>query len=44
MGDAIRDALELFVDLIGIFVRILAILLKNTEKREQEKRRPNKRR
>lgn len=40
--DSIRAALELFVDFIGLFVRLLIILARNAEKkddREKETRR-----
>jgi len=42
--DVVRHTLDLFVDLIGIFVRILYILIKNSEEKENERRRRNNRR
>ena len=33
--DHIRAALDLFVDFFAVFVRILVILLKNSERREE---------
>lgn len=37
--DVVRHTLDLFVDLIGIFVRILSILIKNSEEKESRRRR-----
>ncbi|GBB88443.1 hypothetical protein RclHR1_00150039 [Rhizophagus clarus] len=42
--DVVRHTLDLFVDLIGIFVRILFILIKNSEEKENGRRRRNNRR
>ena len=44
LGDAIKDAMELFVDLVGLFVRILIILIQNSESRKREEERKNSRR
>jgi len=47
MGDAIKDAMELFIDLIGIFVRILIVLVQNSEqqrKRNEDKKNSTRRR
>jgi hypothetical protein len=40
--DPLRDALDLFVDAVAIFVRLLVILLKNAQ--EKERRREEKER
>eukprot|EP00741_Cyanophora_paradoxa_P009507 tig00001497_g9207.t1 len=42
--DEVSQALELFLDLVQIFVRILIILLKNKEKERQEKNQRDSRR
>lgn len=39
--DQIQHALDLFVDALSIFVRVLVILMKNTEEREKRRRRRN---
>uniref|UniRef100_A0A7S2UVY9 Bax inhibitor 1 n=1 Tax=Fibrocapsa japonica TaxID=94617 RepID=A0A7S2UVY9_9STRA len=36
--DIVKDALNLFVDFVAIFVRILIILLKNSEKKDKKRR------
>ena len=41
--DHIKHALDLFVDLVAIFVRVMVIMLQNAERRE-EKRDSRKRR
>uniref|UniRef100_A0A1D1XDU4 Putative Bax inhibitor 1 n=1 Tax=Anthurium amnicola TaxID=1678845 RepID=A0A1D1XDU4_9ARAE len=41
--DVVRHTLDLFIDLIGIFVRILYILIKNSEEKENERRRRGRR-
>lgn len=38
-ADPLRDALTLFVDLAAVFVRVLVILLRNAEKRQQRNER-----
>ena len=35
-SDHIKHALDLFVDFAAIFVRILVIMLQNTERREEK--------
>ncbi|CAB4495000.1 hypothetical protein RhiirA5_349804 [Rhizophagus irregularis] len=42
--DVVRHTLELFIDLIAIFVRILYILIKNSEEKENGRRKRNNRR
>lgn len=37
--DEVRHALDLLVDFISMFVRILIILIRNAEKKEEEERR-----
>jgi len=43
-GDAIQDAMNLFVDLVAIFVRILVVLIKNSERNKREEERSRSRR
>lgn len=36
-ADHIKHALDLFVDFVAIFVRLLVIMLKNADQREEDK-------
>ena len=38
-SDAVSDALTLFIDFVGILVRLLIILLKNSGKKKKQSRR-----
>lgn len=40
--DEVRHALDLLVDFISMFVRILIILIRNAEKEEEERRRKDR--
>lgn len=42
--DHIKHALDLFVDFVAIFVRLLVIMLQNAEKREEKRGSKNRRR
>lgn len=37
--DHVKHALDLFVDAVAILVRVLVILMKNAEKKEQKRKR-----